>query len=173
MKPRRSAAESDLSLNRVRALLAYDRKTGRLMWKVSHGNRRAGQVAGSRHSQGYVQVRLDGHVVLAHRLIVFVVKGEWPEHEVDHRDGKRTNNRWRNLRPATSGENKQNACIRRDSRSGLLGVGWHSSRQEWRARIRVNNREKHLGWFKSRLSAHRAYLKAKREMHLFQPIPRG
>lgn len=170
---RRHSAEGRLTHSRVRTLLSYSRSTGAFTWRVSRGSRAPmGGVAGSRHAGGYRQVRVDGRVVLAHRLAHFYVKGAGPEDEIDHRNGDRSNNRWRNLRPATSGQNGQNCALRKDNRSGLRGVGWHSGRQQWRARIREGGTVHNLGWFNDPAPASVAYLVAKVGLHTFQPVPR-
>ncbi len=82
-----------------------------------------------------------------------------PNGLVDHRDGNPLNNQKANLRVAGRGENRQNSkpvrgrkwkgCYKADKRPGL-----------WRAVIRVERRNKHLGYFRSEEDAARAYDKA-------------
>ena len=66
---------------------------------------------------------------------------------VDHIDRNRTNNKLSNLRWATDSENGQNASKRSDNTSGVSGVSFHKKANKWRARIRLNSGEKHLGYF--------------------------
>ena len=79
---------------------------------------------------GYVRAsfRFQGRrmAVSVHRLAFALREGRWP-HMVDHIDGDRSNNQWRNLREITNGENRrprngrsvQRPKIRRDR-----GVYW-------------------------------------------------
>jgi len=77
--------------------------------------------------------------------------------EVDHIDRNGLNNRRSNLRPVTSAQNKWNVGLRSDNTSGLKGAFWDKSRQNWIARISVNNVGKHLGRFDTAEAAHAAY----------------
>src|SRR3546814_19429337 len=63
--------------------------------------------------------------------------GEWPAVQVDHRDLDKANNRWLNLRLATSGQNQANTPKRRRNTSGIKGVYWHKSVAKWQAAIMV------------------------------------
>ena len=145
---------------RLREVLDYDPDTGIFTWKVRVSTHcRPGDEAGSPHARGYVVIGLDRCVYLAHRLAWFYVHGEWPEAEIDHRNGVRTDNRLSNLRLATSTQNKQN---RRNAR------GTTPFRGRWKAQIGLGNKvTKYLGMFDTEEEAHQAYLAAKTEMHQF------
>ena len=71
----------------------------------------------------------------AHRVIVALTKGEWPDHEVDHENQSKSDNRPANLREATQPQNAQNASLRSDNTSGVKGVNWDKQRRKWRMRI--------------------------------------
>ena len=94
--------------------------------------------------------------------------GRWPEGEIDHIDGNGLNNRWNNLREVTPTENQRNARKRSDNTSGTTGVGWHKQRQKWKAQIRINGTQKHLGYFDSKEEAIWAREAANKE-HEFHP----
>jgi hypothetical protein len=86
----------------------------------------------------------EGHIFRAHRLAWWFVKGELPS-ELDHKNGIRSDNRWRNLRLVTRTQNNINPVnrLRSDNKSGHRGVSWkthRSGRSCWHARITVNGR---------------------------------
>jgi hypothetical protein len=160
-------AATDLTPARARELLRYDRDTGELFWLVRTSNRiTVGRVAGSKHCAGYVQICVDGKMHLAHRLIWLHVHGTWPQFEVDHINGMRSDNRIANLRDIPAAVNMQNmrhASTR--SRSGVLGVSWSAKDEVWVANISLGNRARCIGRFNSIDEAQAAYLRAKRELH--------
>lgn len=111
-------------------------------------------------SPGYAATRRDNKIVLMHRLIV----GALPGQQVDHADRDKLNNLRSNLRIATPAQNNQNHGKRSDAlTSRYKGVGWHGQHKLWRARIKVNSREVHLGLFDSEEDAARAYDAAARQ----------
>jgi hypothetical protein len=71
-------------------------------------------------------------------------------------------NRIDNLRLASPTENIRNR--RKPSRKGLTsrykGVSWQPDKRKWRARIVVNKRPHHLGYFESQEEAWTAYCEA-------------
>lgn len=99
--------------------------------------------------------------ILMHRLIA-----QTPDHlDTDHRDGNGLNNRRSNLRNATKSQNMHNARQRVDNSSGYKGVCWHKKKSKWVARIRLNGRQHHLGYFSTPQDAHEAYRQASDRMH--------
>lgn len=83
-----------------------------------------------------------------HHLAWLLMTGEWPAHEIDHRNGDRSNNKWRNLRAATSSQNKQNRRLTPSNKSGVKGVCWARREGRWRASINVPKQKQiHLGYF--------------------------
>lgn len=155
-----------LTIERVRELLRYDLHTGLFTRAITVSSRAiAGQVVGSPDANGYLRVMLDRRFYLLHRLAVFYVTGAWPQGEVDHRDGRKSNNAWANLRDvprAINGQNQRQA--HRDSLTGLLGVT--TTKKGFSARICVNRKTHRLGNFKTADEAHAAYVAAKRDLHI-------
>lgn len=153
----------------VRAILHYDAGTGAFTWKVSPSNRaRVGSTAGAlnRHT-GYISISIAGRLHRAHRLAWLYVMGDWPKNQIDHINGARSDNRWENLREADSQLNQQNLRLARgNTNSGALGVYRTDKKHHpWRAAIKHDGRNKHLGNFRSVEEAQAAYVAAKREMH--------
>ena len=143
----------------VRQLFDYDPDTGTLSWKVSRGCVKAGTPITSQ-SKGYLQVMINKQNHKAHRVIWLLVHGQWPNEELDHRDGNRSNNRLNNLRPATSAQNKMNKACRDDSAAGLKGAFQDKRDGRWCSRITVGGKYIHLGRFATAEEAHAAYAAA-------------
>ena len=134
----------------------------------------AGVTAGTLHTHGYIVIRIDGVNYLAHRLAWFYMTGEWPEEQIDHKDGCPSNNRWKNLREATPAQNRQSLSARRNKKSGLpMGVTTSASaKNPFSAYIQKHGQRIHLGVFPTSELAQRAYLSAKKSLHTFQPTLR-
>ncbi len=157
---------SKLDSTRLRELLEYNPDTGVFTSRVKRAHTPIGKVLGTRHIEGYVWMGIEGSSYLAHRLAWLYMTGAWPPASIDHRNGNRADNRWENLRPATSAENAQNQS-RPQKNNPYLGVCWEPSCNKWKARIRVNGVEKYLGVFATAEEARDAYLAAKKEIHPF------
>ena len=101
---------------------------------------RAGAIATSRNSNGYLMVRFrrNGCQVgyLAHRVAWLLYYGIDPgANEIDHIDQDPINNRIGNLRLVNSRENSMNRRKRSDNTSGITGVSWHKSADKWQVQI--------------------------------------
>ena len=140
---------SDLTVERLRELFDYDRKTGVFTRKIAPGKRTdlVGTIAGTPMSSGHLSIKIDGRQYLAHRLAWLYVKGEWPRHQVDHRNRVRSDNRFKNLREATNLQNSRNRSRHRSNKSGYVGVHWSERLRKWVAQIRYGGKKKHLGHF--------------------------
>jgi hypothetical protein len=114
---------------------------------------------------GYRRIQVDGKNILEHRIVWAMTKGAWPLELLDHRNGKKTDNRIANLREVTHAENSHNRGKTSRNTSGSIGVSWRKERRKWRAIIGVNGRNKYLGHFATKKEARAAYDKAKRIYH--------
>ena len=154
---------------KLRELLKYDPNTGNLTWKVRPSERKewntrfAGRPAFTTNNNGHRRGRIFNERYLAHRVAYAIYHGEWPSHEVDHWDGDRSNNKISNLRPATKAENSRNARMSSNNISGFNGVSWHSPLSKWRASLRVDGKDVHLGYFSRIENAAQARLLANEE----------
>ncbi len=156
-----------LTAEHVRAALSYDPDEGLFRWKQPKTNSlRVGDLAGCRHSKGYVHIRVGGRLVFAHRLAWLYVYAEWPTMAIDHINGDKADNRISNLRLATPVLNQQNMRgASKSSGTGLLGAQVCRFTGLYRARIRVNGRTVEIGRFHTAIEAHGAYVAAKRRLH--------
>ena len=159
----------------VRALLDYDPASGVFRWRKANSNRvRVGAVAGNPRRGGYIRIKIDGRDHQAHRLAWLYVTGAWPVGHIDHRDGSPPNNAIANLREVTPAANDQNRAKRRcPTSSRFLGVRWDNHRGQWRAEIGHQGKGYHLGRFATEELAYEAYLAAKAQLHLTNPVPRA
>jgi hypothetical protein len=160
-----------LTAKQLRAKLDYDLETGRFTWKwrplATHGwnTRYAGTTAGALKPNGYIQILLQTRLHLAHRLAYLWMTGEWPDGEIDHRDGNRANNAWNNLRPASSSQQRMNATRRADNTSGFKGVCWEPRRGYWYFEIRAGGKRQIFPNYATAEEAHKARTEAARRLH--------
>ena len=83
---------------------------------------------------------------------------------IDHVNGCGLDNRRANLRLATAAQNAWNAGGR-GGRSGYKGVWLAKDKGLWRASIVCCGRRRHLGYFRDKRDAAKAYDRAAREYH--------
>lgn len=137
-----------MSLTYEEAIQAWEYcpATGWFLWRADRkrGIKRASR-AGAKGSNGYIYLSLKNTAYLAHRVAWLMSYGNWPDYEIDHIDGNPANNKLANLKAATRVENCRNMALRRDNKSGVMGVWWEERRRKWTAYIRVNGRSIHLG----------------------------
>jgi len=148
--------------------LSYNSETGVFTWiaryKTSHVI--IGSNAGTLTKKGYTRIRVPtmGYV-MAHRLAWWFHYQEWPENQIDHINGERSDNRIINLRQATNAQNQHNSQVRKDSKTGVKGVTWNAQRQAYVVQIHANKVKRYLGCFNDLETAARAYADAAIEMH--------
>lgn len=159
---------TNITASALREKLAYDASTGEFVWVSGVGNVPAGSVAGSVGKRGYVDICVLKERHGAHRLAWLHVTGRWPDGEIDHKNGIKSDNRFENLRDVSRSVNTQNirAAHRRNMSAGLLGVRRSDTKSaRYNAIIMAGGAVKCLGSYASPEEAHAAYVAAKRELH--------
>jgi hypothetical protein len=138
----------------LKEILSYDPDTGRFKW-IKRINRKTvvGSYAENKHSDGYLVVALSKKRYFAHRLAWLYMEGYLPEHEIDHKNRIRHDNRWKNLRHVTRSCNVKNCSISRANKSGIKGVHKEARYGRWVAMISLNNSSKYIGSFGSLIDA--------------------
>lgn len=138
--------------------LRYDPQTGEFTDPTRR--RKVGWI----NQDGYISITCGGLTRTAHRWAWFLHYGKWPDLQIDHINGNKTDNRIENLREVDGSTNAQNQ--RRAMSTNKLGIlGVTASRNKFRADITVDGKAIFLGRFGTKEEAQSVYLNAKRQMH--------
>jgi hypothetical protein len=156
-----------LSPELLRKLVRYEPSTGMLFWLkrsphdftdgkhpkenicAAWNARFAGREAFSvDDGNGYKHGKIGGKHLKAHRVAWVVHYGKWPEDQIDHINGNRSDNRIENLREVSNSGNQRNKSARSDNKSGYCGVYWCKTYGKWVASARLNGRQKYIGSFR-------------------------
>jgi len=130
-----------ISQDELRQKVSYDLATGIFT------NKKTNKKLGTIDEYGYVRVCVDYVVYKSHRLAWLYMHGNFPNHQIDHIDHDRTNNKINNLRDVTHNENSKNLSISPLNKSGFTGICWCNTYMRWHARIYVNGKSIHIGYF--------------------------
>lgn len=143
----------------VRKILIYNPKHGFFIWRwrddrgLKWNKRYYGQRAGYVTSTGYVRIEINNLPFNGHRLAWLHHYGEYPPEGlfIDHINGKKADNRIKNLRIASPGQNNSN---RRGAQSNnkldMKGVFLANARWGlYRARVGYKGKTYEAGYFKT------------------------
>lgn len=137
------AKDPDISVQYVLDHVTYNPETGEFHRKKRTANRhQVGDRADFLHGK-YVKVSLPVGRIRAHRLAWFIMTGAWPSALIDHKDRDVTNNRFSNLREATSSQNLRN----KEGKLPVKGVSFDETRGKWVAKIKHLGKTHNLGRF--------------------------
>jgi hypothetical protein len=145
---------NDISPQLLREKFTYDPETGLL----SKSGRRVGWL---HPASGYRYVSVNGRQYKEHRVIWAVHFGVWPVGQIDHKNRRRDDNRLANISDASGSQNQENVGVRKDNTSGFRGVTYHAGAGKFMARVYIDRRRVHLGYFDSAEDAYAACLQAK------------
>ena len=118
-------------------------------------------VSGGRYSVSNVTCKGGYDKVSLSRFICGLPKDD--TRDVDHINRNRLDNRLCNLRICSHQENAYNIGLKSSNTSGYIGVYWNTEKNKWCARIRINGKKKHCGYFSSIIDAAKAYDKKAKE----------
>lgn len=91
-----------------------------------------------------------------HRMIFGNKVGKY----TDHKNGNKLDNRLQNLRICTNAQNMRNIPAKKQNTSGFKGVTWQKDCLRWKAQIKFNYKNIHIGVFKLKTDAALAYNQA-------------
>jgi len=142
-------------------MLTYNKDTGKLFWKRRtpeidsrdkfrnmFNTRFAGKEALAYvDCKGYAVGNIADKQLSAHRVAWALEYGEWPNGDIDHINGNRSDNRIENLRVVCKAENNRNMRKPKTNTSGVVGVSFDKKSKKWHSYIHVNNKRKTLGYF--------------------------
>lgn len=156
-----------LTLEHLKSVLNYNSDTGLFTWLRSvSSNVKSGDIAGCLNNCGYSQIYVKNKPYLAHRLAWFYFYGKWPNDQIDHINGKRTDNRIVNLRDVTNRCNSENRKNKNKSKGDLpIGVYYRKDTKKYSSQITINGVRKTVGSFNTPELAHEAYMKCKLANH--------
>jgi HNH endonuclease/AP2 domain len=162
---------SDIDPAILSELLAYCPTTGVLVWKArpvsmfKDGRQSAahncaiwnGKFAdrpalGAIDKRGYRHGHLLNTKVKAHRVIWALVHGVWPKGEIDHINGRKSDNCMENLRLVSHAINSKNMRLKSNNTSGANGVRQRPSGR-WAALMEVNGKPITIGTFETKAEA--------------------
>tara|TARA_R110001632_G_scaffold198688_1_gene321028 strand:- start:359 stop:895 length:537 start_codon:yes stop_codon:yes gene_type:complete len=165
-----------LDIKKLNDFLAYDSKTGLVTWKevqskwfktnrdcMAFNTRWSGKIAGGKREHGYIAIGYEGKRPYAHSIAWCLYHGKNPEHQIDHVNGIRDDNRILNLRDVNQRSNAKNVKIHKTNTSGVCGVSQIQDSKRWRAYITVNGKQLWLGSFEDYEEACKARKEAEKK----------
>lgn len=147
-------SKTSISQKELKRQLCYEPGTGIFKWKITkRGPSKAGDIIKCLDNNGYLVARINQKNYRLHRLAWLYVNGYFPEHEIDHINNIRKDNRIVNLREVSHSCNLRNTGNYKNNFSGVKGVYWDKSRKKWTAAIVVLERKTMLGRFTNFIEA--------------------
>lgn len=163
--------KTGLSAKMAKKYLEYNPSTGQFVWKESPAYNKKfmiGRRAGCKAPHGYIFIKVFGVTYYGHRLAWLFMTGRWPRFHLDHKNGRRSDNRWSNLRRGGHVVNSHNRRGKQGSRFGLKGIFFSDDvyrRKPFGAKIGVRGKTRYLGYFATPQLAHKAYCIAAKKYH--------
>jgi hypothetical protein len=118
------------------------------------------------NGDGYNTININGKMILRQRLLAYcflglddIVGTKTGECVIDHKSGDTLDNSLANLRITTQQGNNQNQTTAK-------GYYWNKRDKKWNARIGLNGKHIHLGYYTTEAEARQAYLIAKEKYHI-------
>ena len=138
-----------MNIDALKSLLRYDPDTGLIYWTAKGKGMIKKKAAGTLLYSGYLGICIGPKRWQAHRIAWALHHGVWPEDQIDHINGVKTDNRACNLREATNSQNGKNLGLSKANTSGVKGISFEKHTGRWKATIRVDGKSISIGRFDS------------------------
>jgi len=140
----------EISQKELKQLVKYNPTTGIFTWKKRRGGYgggkiKIGAIAGYKTPRGYIVIKINYKLYMAHILAFLYMEGYYSEFQIDHEDRVKHHNWWSNLREATSQCQSRNIGNQNNSKSGIKGVS-PMRNGTWYANIMINGKTRNLGY---------------------------
>ncbi len=106
------------------------------------------------NSKGYPHGFIDGQKIKLHRYVMILSGALIDNRQVDHISRDVMDARLKNLRAVDQSTNNRNSGTRTGN---YRGVNWYKVGEKWHARLAIDGKQKHLGYFSIEQIAARAY----------------
>lgn len=122
----------------------FEYKDGDLYWKINKNGIAKSKKAGSKNSRNYIQIKIEGSLYKAHRLIFMMHHGFLPK-IIDHIDRNSLNNKIENIREATQSQNCFNRKIHKNNSTKVKNVTFDKETNKYLVQIYINGKNKKFG----------------------------
>lgn len=157
----------------INEILNYNPITGEITWRVHLKFTKGypGDIAGCLDKKGYRIIRFtfagQSKNFKAHRIAWLIMTGNWPTEDIDHKNGNKSHNAWKNLRLAPGPINHKNRKLSARNSSGTIGVCFIKGSSKWRAYTGEN---KYLGEYATKNEAITVRKQAERLDGAYGPV---
>lgn len=139
-----------LTQEELKEILFYCPVSGQFTWikRSKYTKKSLSAVAGHRHKKtGYVSITINGKFNAAHRLAWLYMTGSYPENCIDHINGVRHDNSFKNLRDVDNATNHRNRKKNKANTSGCMGVSFDQGK--WVVRFTQNKKRHYFGRYET------------------------
>jgi hypothetical protein len=155
-----------LTQKHLKEVLHYNPDTGIFVWKISARRDLIGKQAGGLTAKGYIRIKIDAKMYMAHVLAWLYVHGVCPVVQIDHKDTIKTHNWISNLRELNNADNHQNRFkANSNSKTGVQNVTYREATGNYQVSIVVAGKKLYQGTYSTLKIAECAALRAKRKHH--------
>ena len=130
-----------VSIDELRKRFYVDEE-GNVRYKIATRFTSAGEIAGGLSAKEYRVITVNNKARMAHHIAWALHHGEWPDQQLDHINGIRTDNRKENLRKGTNTLNARNIKLKCTSSTGINGYHFVDPAKKYWVRWRDNGNRK-------------------------------
>ena len=141
-----------LTQEQLKDILFYCPISGKFTWikKSKYANKNVSDTAGHTHKKtGYVSITINKKFNAAHRLAWLYMTGAYPENCIDHINGVKNDNSFKNLRDVDHATNHRNRKRCKNNTSGVSGVFIDKPTGLWEVKFTYNKVSHYFGRYKT------------------------